>query len=355
MNPARTPPPAASSALLHPPQPLAYSLDASHHLSAVLASNAATQGCLLPSSEGEAGMNPGPDYSLLSPSSSLLSPPLSCYLSHHLSPFDSSTANSAKQDKSLLDPTYAQASVDITHSNTNEPLSSLAESNWMPDDDRAVPAGGRSRRVDSACFHCKARNRQCDGRQSCMFPPHLLSLFLESGGRCCRQDLNSDFFPHALHPSASLHGGGASARSTRDISPEHPIPFPSGIITGEAYVVPSMGPDSPWPHSLVRMFKAFRMADDVYGRMLRRMPPKLLGTMMRIFGAMDGAFVATREPPAAPTAWSETAAWEDSRRCGMMAVRMDSSALVMTGVDANTFWTGELASPPPSPPCPALT
>lgn len=104
-------------------------------------------------------------------------------------------------------------------------------------------------------------------------------------------------------------------------------------------MVPSMGPDSPWPHSLVRMFKAFRMADDVYGRMLRRMPPKLLGTMMRIFGAMDGAFVATREPPAAPTAWSETAAWEDSRRCGMMAVRMDSSALVMTGVDANTFWT----------------
>eukprot|EP00961_Rhodomonas_salina_P294399 3934547-Rhodomonas_salina.2 len=150
-----------------------------------------------------------------------------------------------------------------------------------------------------------------------------------------------------LLPSVELHGGGSGARNARAVAPEHPVPYPDGPVKGVSFIVPALGPDSPWPRSLVRMFKAFRLADSVYLRMLRLMTPRLHAIVLRIFGAMDGLLVARKQPPTLGDLpeWNKKSG-ANSLRCGIMSVRHDKSAEMMTGVYANPFWTGEL-------PCPA--
>lgn len=145
---------------------------------------------------------------------------------------------------------------------------------------------------------------------------------------------------NALLPSVVVHEAGARARNTP--TPEHPIPYPSGPVTGVSFVVPHVGSDSPLPLSMVRMFKGVRLADSVYERLLNTITPKLRSTIFRIFRAVDCALVATKPPPAAPREWTENS-WNNSLRCGMMTLRLDSSADVYTGVDANPFWTGALS------------
>jgi len=297
----------------------------SSHLPPLSSSNATTHGSSHPSLEIEAGMNPC--HSLLSHPSSLSFPPLASHLSHYV-PLPSSTTVS--QDSSLLGHTDMQAGGDITHYDT-APLNSWAASDWMPEDSRAIrgmPTGGRQRQVDLACLHCKTRKLKCDGQHPC--------------GRCSNMGIASECVfdtdnRNALLPSVVVHEAGARARNTP--TPEHPIPYPSGPVTGVSFVVPHVGSDSPLPLSMVRMFKGVRLADSVYERLLNTITPKLRSTIFRIFRAVDCALVATKPPPAAPREWTENS-WNNSLRCGMMTLRLDSSADVYTGVDANPFWTG---------------
>lgn len=97
-----------------------------------------------------------------------------------------------------------------------------------------------------------------------------------------------------------------------------------------------------WPRSLVRCFKTFRIADACLERMFRGLSPKLRAAVVRVFRAMDDAFVENREAPNPPQ-WVERKTWTNSLRCGVMSVRFDNGAALMLGVNANSFWTGQLA------------
>eukprot|EP00961_Rhodomonas_salina_P081866 1100672-Rhodomonas_salina.1 len=141
----------------------------------VFSSNRPTYDSLLRSNVG-AGMIPA--SALPSSFSSHSSHPLSSPLGQQVSTFLSS--NIATQDSLPHHHTDWQASAVTPHYSRQEALSSLAESDWMPDYSRSMPAGWRQRRVDPACFHCKTRKLKCDGKQPCMSPAPrtVFGLFL---------------------------------------------------------------------------------------------------------------------------------------------------------------------------------
>lgn len=130
------------------------------------------------------------------------------------------------------------------------------------------------------------------------------------------------------------------------IAPEYPLAFPEGTAKGFSYIMPSIGPEHPWPASLVRMFKAFRTADVIYQRILYNMSPKLLATVLRIFRSIDNTFVSSYNGPTphkAELRQQQSDKWQSSMRCGMNTVSVDKHGGVLACVDVNPFWTGELS------------
>mmetsp|Transcript_22793 Transcript_22793/g.53903 ORF Transcript_22793/g.53903 Transcript_22793/m.53903 type:complete len:297 (-) Transcript_22793:128-1018(-) len=106
--------------------------------------------------------------------------------------------------------------------------------------------------------------------------------------------------------------------------------------------MPSIGPEHPWPASLVRMFKAFRTADVIYQRILYNMSPKLLATVLRIFRSIDNTFVSSYNGPTphkAELRQQQSDKWQSSMRCGMNTVSVDKHGGVLACVDVNPFWT----------------
>eukprot|EP00961_Rhodomonas_salina_P096247 1294306-Rhodomonas_salina.1 len=100
-------------------------------------------------------------------------------------------------------------------------------------------------------------------------------------------------------------------------SPERPLMF-SGSFNGLSQIVPPADAESPWPKSLVRMFKLYRVADDILLRILNNMTPKLLSTLLYIFRAVDRITVQ-KEPAPVPKDWAGQKPWQSSLRCGMQA------------------------------------
>eukprot|EP00961_Rhodomonas_salina_P291615 3932158-Rhodomonas_salina.1 len=305
-----------------------------------------------------------PDSSLLPPPSSLLFPPAPPYLARELSPLQFS--NFATQDSVPHDQTDRQEIVIASHFDTEEPLSSLA-SNWVPANSRARHVEGRQCRLGTACFRCKAQRLNFGGNQ-----PRMLLLPRTIHGMCrsvrtcvstrvfaggvCIMDLASEFAVESgrdpLLPSVILHSEHSTytpvtGEHRRVVAPEHPIAYPDGPITGVTYVVPQeKGPDSPWPLSMVRLFRGYRLADGIWWRMLQLMTPKLRATTLRVFRTLDNQFLLAQLghiPPKIPSEWSKPS--QNSLRCGIMTLRMDGRSDQMTGIDANPFWTG-LHAPP---------
>lgn len=163
-------------------------------------------------------------------------------------------------------------------------------------------------------------------------------------------DLASEFAVESgrdpLLPSVILHSEHSTytpvtGEHRRVVAPEHPIAYPDGPITGVTYVVPQeKGPDSPWPLSMVRLFRGYRLADGIWWRMLQLMTPKLRATTLRVFRTLDNQFLLAQLghiPPKIPSEWSKPS--QNSLRCGIMTLRMDGRSDQMTGIDANPFWT----------------
>eukprot|EP00961_Rhodomonas_salina_P288550 3899731-Rhodomonas_salina.2 len=123
-----------------------------------------------------------PDSSLCSSPISFICPP--AHLANQVSPLHFSNVATHWQDSLFHDHTDRQESVISTHFNTEVPPSSCSlASNWVPANSRARPIGGRQRRVDPACFRCKARRLKCDGNQpGVSLPPHTIH-----GVFCCSQ------------------------------------------------------------------------------------------------------------------------------------------------------------------------
>lgn len=148
-----------------------------------------------------------------------------------------------------------------------------------------------------------------------------------------------------LLPSAVLHSEHSTctpdSRGQRGtVAPERPLAYPDGPITGVSYLLPQEQPaDSPWPLSMVRLFKGYRVADAIWWRMLQLMTPKLRAVTLRIFRTIDTGFLAAKqELPEPPQEWTKPS--QNSLRCGMMTLRIDFRGDVIQGVDANPFWTG---------------
>eukprot|EP00961_Rhodomonas_salina_P241499 3262787-Rhodomonas_salina.1 len=197
----------------------------------------------------------------------------------------------------------------------------------------------RQRVVPSAALHGGASmNGECS-QDSPSSTPHP-ALLGEDSMEGCSQNAPASTPNHTIVGSVS---GAPSGHRVGEyiIAPEHPLAFPEGTHNGFSNIVPPMGRENPWPTSLVRAFKTYRTADDIYQRMLQNMSPRLLSSVLRIFRAIDGVFVTVDKGPTPPTEWrhQQTDSWQNSMRCGMQMVRMDKAAGIMTGVDVNPFWT----------------
>eukprot|EP00961_Rhodomonas_salina_P034043 458053-Rhodomonas_salina.1 len=94
-----------------------------------------------------------------------------------------------------------------------------------------------------------------------------------------------------------------------------------------------------WPRILLTIFKSYRIADSVYENILSNMTPRLLSTVVRVCSAI-GTLFPPRQATDDPKEWLlKSKAWEDSARCGVQTMRVDSSFGVVSGLDVNRFWT----------------
>lgn len=123
------------------------------------------------------------------------------------------------------------------------------------------------------------------------------------------------------------------------VSPEKPFAFPDDPISMMAAMVCPHSGEKRWPRIVLTIFKSYRIADSVYENILANMTPRLLSAFIRICRAIEVLF-PRRESPTEPRDWlMRSIAWEDSVRCGVQTMRLDSSFGVVSGLDVNRFWT----------------
>lgn len=131
------------------------------------------------------------------------------------------------------------------------------------------------------------------------------------------------------------------------ISPERPMAYPEGIISGWADLNIPMERGIPLPKSLVVAFRGFWVSDEMTQRILLNMTPKLLSTVLLIFRTLD---CITANLPLdgvlPPSDWSQPEPWHNSTRCGVQSVVCRGCIpYLMAGLDINRFWSGELCDP----------
>jgi len=134
------------------------------------------------------------------------------------------------------------------------------------------------------------------------------------------------------------------------LTPERPVAFPK--CPAQAWirmdgVAGSAGAEggARWPRSLVSLFQMYRIADHLRDHVLASLTPRLLDTIVRACTAIDVLLPKVpTDTLAVPTGWAlEQKVWQDSERCGHLALRVDRHLQVVSGHDANGFWSERMA------------